>query len=118
MKYPILIIITLLFQNCVNKTNNITVKNDNDTIKAGKVVLRGIACDDKAGAAICTDDGGLYYLDSLYRWDKKFYKKRIIVKGILYTIEELGGSGIPDVVEQTVGIYWIRNPKWELDSIQ
>ncbi len=43
-----------------------------------KITIIGKAVEAKAGAVIISDDKGIYYLDGLVYWDKKFYEKKII----------------------------------------
>jgi hypothetical protein len=99
-------------------TNKGEINDNNTIIDTGKVVIKGIAYNDKINAAVLTDDEKIYYLDTISQWDEKLNGKRVIVRGILYLNKDLGENSDPNIIKQILGIYWIKNYKWELDSIQ
>jgi len=78
------------------------------------MVFTGTALDAKAGAVVVTDDKGIYYVDGLAGWDRKFYGKKVKITGKL-SEENNKGDTTKVQVQEIVGTKKIiRNAKWEI----
>lgn len=49
--------------------------------------VSGVAINFKAGATIVTNNGDIYYIDSMLKWDKHILNEKIVVKGSLVEIK-------------------------------
>lgn len=86
-----------------------------ENLESQQITIIGKAMDAKAGAVVVSDDKGIYYLDGLASWDKKFYAKKVKVVGKLVIEERKKRENVKEVVQEIVGTKKIiKNPKWIL----
>lgn len=79
-----------------------------------KFTVIGVALNSKGGAIVKTK-AGIYFVDGLYRWDEKYYGKRVKVTGILIIEHHEKTSTDSLEVQELVGKQAIlKKPKWSL----
>jgi len=90
------------------------------------ITIIGTALDAKPNAIVDSKSKGVYYLDGLSHWDKKYYGKKVRVTGFLVidstivvkndTIRKIEKDGLPLPPKQGTDapIRVIRNAKWSL----
>src|SRR5689334_17203736 len=78
----------------------------NNTVPFNKrIVVIGIAENDKGAALVVTDNGPFYIIDGLDEWDEKYYNKRIKVSGKLVIEEHKKHSTDSIQVQERVGTW-------------
>ena len=48
--------------------------------------IKGRAYNSKMGATVCTKDGKIYFITNITEWPKKYYEKKLLVKGKLTVV--------------------------------
>jgi len=80
-----------------------------------RIVVIGIAENDKDAAVVLVENGPYYIIDGLDEWGDKYYKKKVRVSGKLVVEEHTKMSTDSVHVQERVGTWRIlKRPKWEL----
>ncbi len=80
-----------------------------------RVTVIGTAYNAKGSACVSVDNGGMYFLDGLDRWDEKYYGKKVKVTGTLVLVHHEKQSTDSVEVQEWVGTRRIlKRPKWSL----
>ena len=90
-------------------------KHSNDNLNS-TITLIGTALDDKGYAVLIIDTPRRkYFLDGLEEWSKKYYGKKVKVKGILEVEKQERQSTDSVWIQEYVGtMLIIKKPKWSL----
>lgn len=82
-----------------------------------RIVVEGRADPAAAGAAVTTDDGDIYYLDGVRRWDPDVELRRVTVTGVL-RVRTASVPDLPPEEEQIHGLvddtFVIEDASWSL----
>ena len=58
-----------------------------------KIRVKGRAYNSKVGATVQAKDGKIYFINNIAEWPKKYYEKKLIVKGKLSVVYDTSKMG-------------------------